>query len=80
MKLYIVSQNDNNDYDTYDSILVCAESEEDAKSIDPHGNAFKESERYGTWAFSAESLKCEEIGEAGVNQNRGVILTSFNAG
>lgn len=35
MKLYLVSQNINNDYDTYDSMVVSAISEEDARNIYP---------------------------------------------
>ena len=31
MKLYLISQSKNDDYDTYDSAVVCAESEEEAK-------------------------------------------------
>ena len=37
MKLFLISQNENSGYDTYDSAVVCAESEEDAKKICPGG-------------------------------------------
>ncbi len=37
-KLYLISQEDNADYDTYDSAVVCAESEEAAKRIHPKHN------------------------------------------
>lgn len=33
MKLYLISQNVNNGYDTYDSAVVCAETEEEARMI-----------------------------------------------
>jgi len=39
MKLWLLSQDKNNDYDTYDSCVVVAENEEDAKSIHPDGNS-----------------------------------------
>ena len=35
MKIYKISQKVNNNYDTYDSAIVCAENEEDAKTIYP---------------------------------------------
>lgn len=34
-KLYKLSQDVNNGYDTYDSIIVCAYSEQDARKIHP---------------------------------------------
>lgn len=81
MKLYLVSQNDNEDYDTYDSMVVCAESPEDAMSIHPEGFEYEEpKKRWGSWAFKKESISCVEIGEANIDQERGVILASFNAG
>ena len=35
MNLYLISQNRNNGYDTYDSAVVAAESEEKARMIRP---------------------------------------------
>ncbi len=80
MKLYLLSQNDNNNYDTYDSILVCAENEADARTIAPNGEPFVENERWSSWAIKASAISCEEIGEANEKQTRGVIIASFNAG
>lgn len=34
-KLYKISQSINSGYDTYDSAVVCAESEQDARNIHP---------------------------------------------
>lgn len=80
MKLYLLSQNDNNDWDTFDSCLVCAESPEDALTIDPSGRPFKEDENYSSWAKKKSSITCREIGIANEDQKRGVIISSFNAG
>jgi len=80
MKLYLLSQDDNHNYDTYDSVLVCAENEEDARTITPNGDTFKENEQYTSWARSASSISCQEIGTANEGQVRGVIIASFNAG
>ena len=35
LNLYLISQNVNNDYDTFDSAVVAARDEEDARSIHP---------------------------------------------
>ncbi len=81
MKLYLLAQDDNNDYDTYDSCIVCAENEEDAKTITPNGGVYTEPVgQYTDWAKSKDNIFCEEIGEANDKQVRGVILASFNAG
>ena len=81
MKLYLLSQNDNTGYDTYDSCVVCAENEEDAKTIAPDGSVYSEPVRnYPDWASSKGTIRCEEIGEANGSQVRGVIVASFNAG
>jgi|688.fasta_scaffold01636_6 hypothetical protein len=36
MKLYKISQEENRDYDTYDSAVVIAESEDEARLIHPY--------------------------------------------
>ena len=35
MKIFKISQNVNNDYDTYDSAIVCAKDEDEARLIHP---------------------------------------------
>lgn len=80
MKIYLLSQSDNNEYDTYDSIVVCAENKADALTINPEGLPFVEVERFGNWAKKKSSIKCKEIGIANKKQKRGVILASYNAG
>ena len=81
MKIYLLTQNDNNDYDTYDSCIVCAENETDAKTIHPDGRAYKEpNSQWSDWALKETSIFCKEIGIANEEQVRGVILGSFNAG
>ena len=81
MKIYLVWQVDNNGYDTYDSCVVCAENEDDAKTITPDDEIYTEPVGpYTNWALKKESIFCREIGVANENQERGVILASFNAG
>lgn len=78
MKLYKISQSDNNGYDTYDSAIVVASSEEEAKSIHPGGRE-EWDYRYKTWANSPVSVAVEYIGEAKEGLT-GIICSSFNAG
>lgn len=80
MKLYRISQNTNNGWDTYDSAIICAESEEDARSIHPHDDK-DWGERYSaTWTSDPKFVEVEYIGEAREGMTRGVVLASFNAG
>ena len=81
MKLYLLTQSDNDGYDTYDSCIVCAKDEVDAKNITPTGEGvFRETTGFSFWAYNASAITCEEIGVANDSQERGVILSSFNAG
>lgn len=82
MKLFLISQTVNDGYDTYDSAVVCAESEDDAKSISPNGgNPTDEIDRWGnvTWCKISD-VECEYIGEAKEGFERGVVCASFNSG
>ena len=74
MKLYLTFQTDNNDYDTFDSLVVCANTEEEARKILPDDDC---KERYWT---QTEDVKVEYLGEAKKGSKKGVILASFNAG
>lgn len=81
MKLFLLSQNSNNEYDTYDSCVVCAENEKDARTISPDPyHPIDENYEYTSWAKTHESISCVEIGEANASEKRGIILASFNAG
>jgi len=83
MKIFLITQSVNNGYDTYDSAVVFAESEEEAIKIHPDNSDkewFKKADRdYGTWA-PKEFVKAEYIGEAKEGTERGVACSSFNAG
>jgi hypothetical protein len=80
MKLFLLAQDSNNDYDTYDSCIVAAETKEDAITISPDEYNAIGGGRYTSWAFNYDSISCEEIGVANDNVKRGVVLASFNAG
>ena len=81
MNLYRLSQTDNCDYDTYDSCVVAAKSEEDAKSIHPSGHDnISDDYRSYDWVDKPSLITCELIGAAVKGTKRGVICASFNAG
>lgn len=81
MNLYLLTQNVNNDYDTYDSCVVAALNEEDAKTIHPSNKPFEvPKNNYYDWVDSMDDIKCDLIGVGFSNTERGVILASFNAG
>jgi len=81
--LYLISQDKNNDYDTFDSAVVCAESEEKARFIHPRNenwSGIEEEGRFeGEWCL-AKYVKVKLIGEAAKDIEVGVVLASFNAG
>jgi len=85
MNLYLIKQDINNDYDTYDSAVVAAPDEEAARKMHPNGNntAYEPVSRLGrpgctgTWA-SPEHVSVEYLGTT--ERAAGVICASFNAG
>jgi hypothetical protein len=85
MNLYKVSQDENVDYDTYDSMIVAAENEADAASIHPdEGKEWSPKDmwtrKYRTWTSSPMNVEVKYIGTAADDIGRGVVLASFNAG
>ena len=90
MKIYLISQNVNNNYDTYDSAVVIAENEEEARKIHPEGTydypeESKKSEYkkmdsdYGSWVRKKYVI-VKYVGEAKEGSEKGVVCASFNAG
>ena len=83
MKLFLISQTDNNDYDTFDSAVVCAPDEDSARQMDPGGENGAPADfgrRYGTWCSSADKVTVKLIGDAAPGLPLGVVCASFNAG
>ena len=90
MKLYLLTRDEKTDWDTYDSAVVAAESPEDARSIHPDSDKFRQDpmrmnldpweSRFPTWAKTPIKVKVKELGQAAPGVKRGVICASFNAG
>jgi hypothetical protein len=82
MKLWLISQDSNEGYDTYDSAVVCAPNEEAARFIHPGSGEFNSHpwEINYTWCKSPDQVTVKEIGLAHPSMPQGVVLASFNAG
>ena len=88
-KIYLISQNENNPWDTYDSAVVVAPDEETARKINPGSIGDSEelfmtekdwSYKYNSWCSSEEKVVVKCLGDASKDQKIGVVCSSFNAG
>ena len=90
MNLYLISQEENTDYDTFDSALVAAPNADVARQIHPEeewgheerAELWEEAARtvYTAWASNPSQVKVKLIGKAANGIQEGIIMTSFNAG
>ncbi len=71
MKLFYVSRTDIIDYDQYDSYVVCADNEMEAREFHPQSSH--------AWTTD-DNVQCEYIGEAKPELQKGTVCESFNAG
>ena len=78
VKLWLISQDENSTWDTYDSAVVAAETEDLARKVHPgRGNWGK---KYSSWASSPEKVSVRLIGEAIGCKAGEIICASYNAG
>ena len=81
MNLYLLTQDESTGYDTYDSVVVAAKSEDEARKIHPaEWVGEKWCDFGGVWCRTPESVTVKLIGKAVKGTKAGVILSSFNAG
>lgn len=73
MNLYLLSQNINTGYDTYDSCVVAAKNEDSARHISPSLHVEYD------WT-TPDYVNVKLIGKAIFGTKEGVIISSFNAG
>lgn len=80
MNLYLISRPDRVGYDEYDSAVVCANSEGEARRIHPSENEqwTGVEDTYGSWV-NANRVRVKLIGVAVEGLDR-VVCASFNAG
>ena len=79
MNLYLLTQDEEFGYDTFDSVVVAALNGDQAKKIHPRGDDAW-GYRSGCWPKSPENVDAKLIGKAVEGTSAGVILSSFNAG
>lgn len=91
MHLYLISQNTNTRYDTFDSAVVCAATEEEARLTHPserprwieHLSDWRTDDSVWSdaksWA-APSSVTVELLGDATPGRGPGVVCASFNAG
>ena len=83
MKLYLLINLDfdpGHAWDTYDSAVVCAVSEEKARQMHPSGKPVVWGMQYATWAKGADRVRVLLLGDACEGCDAGVLCASFNAG
>lgn len=83
MKLFLISQTENDDYDTYDSAVVCAPDEDAARLMDPGGKNGAPADfrrGYSRWCSAADKVTVQLIGDAAPGLPLGVVCASFRAG
>lgn len=95
MKLWLVSRTDRVGYDEYDSMVVAAETEEEARKIHPSDHLSNMGVFYDNgWKWVIGGVLREYSGDSWANPDqltveylgttdreiKGVIISSFNAG
>lgn len=87
--IYRIWQDENNDYDTYDSAVVIAASEEDARNTHPasiHSWSARLSQgqlwskNSNSWCQQPDDVGVTLLGTAAAGSKPGVVCASFNAG
>ncbi len=80
--IYLVTQDETTDYDTYDSFICVAENEEKASNMLPASYITWE-DAWDYWATSPDNVSVTYLGlvtDTSTHKEPGVILASFNAG
>jgi hypothetical protein len=79
MKLFHVSQQIKTGCNTYTAMVVCAESEEEARNIHPAGSWNKRI-LFDCWCDSPNQAIVKYLGEAHSDIPKGIICSSYDAG
>lgn len=80
MNLYHISQQANNDYDTYSDAVVAAPDEETARQMHPDGGDLRDEGSFGTWVSTPNQVTVKLVGIAVDGTPQGVVCASFHAG
>lgn len=82
-KIYLVKQNVNDNYDTYDSFVIVCDNANQARNINPDGVLYHDS--IEDWRFKSSwcmpnEVKIQLIGVTDLYNENTIIIKSFNAG
>ena len=82
MNLYYVEQKLERGYDSYDSMVIAAETEEEARTTHPRGAPLETERRYYSHSWPTLEQKDHiHVSFLGTTEApKGVICASFNAG
>lgn len=80
MKLWLLTQNTNNGWDTHDGCVVAAKTEADARKILPDEHMEWGTNSMHSWVDTPEEVTVQLLGNAVKGTEAGLILGSFNAG
>ena len=83
MNLYLISQEDRFGRYTYNELVVCAATEDEARLIHPAEYSQPDPWSNGgnhTWASSPDKVAVEFIGVAESSIRKGIICASYNGG
>jgi len=80
MNLWLISQTDVKGWDTFDSAVVAAETEEEAKLMYPGNGDDIRNESGEFWTKRPELVTAILIGNATNGIEKGVVCASFHAG
>jgi len=80
MNIYLLEQNVNNDYDTFDAMVVSAPDETAARLMHPY-DIYPTENVYDweVWANTPEDVQVTLLGTSN-NPTQEIILRSYNAG
>ena len=78
--IWLIERTDEYGYDEYDSAVVYAETDDEAREMHPNGyGVIDPEETYSSWT-TLEHVKVTRIGTAWDGAMKGVVCASFNAG
>lgn len=83
MNLYLISQTENGDYDTYSEAVVCAPDENTARNMSPYSGEpidWKDGNTRWGWCSSPEAVTVQFLGVAVGLVADGVVCASYHAG
>lgn len=81
MNLYLLTQDTNTGYDTFDSCVVVAETEDQARLIHPEERVNWLHKHNNCWPDTPDQVQVQLIGTASPGLDAGKVLcASFNAG